>query len=109
MALILKNIMWHVPMEAVGVPILGRWVLESIGCDNRAMWEAACDYHGGIIDVSSMLSRAGNLENCEGSIAALLGESIFHAGRQLNPYGMDENDVFVEFSDHLRGIMHQEF
>lgn len=51
-SLILHNIIWKVSKEELRTPIIGRRVLESLGCDNREMLMVARDKLGEDIDVN---------------------------------------------------------
>lgn len=50
--LILGNILWKVSTENIQARIMGRCVLDSLGCDNRKMLMAASDKYGKDIDVT---------------------------------------------------------
>lgn len=49
---ILRNIEWNITKESIANPIIGRRVLESLGCNNREMFPAAKSKHGDDIDVT---------------------------------------------------------
>lgn len=51
----LLNILWKIPEERIACPIIGKRVLESIGCDNTIMLEAASNNNDGVIDVSKAI------------------------------------------------------
>lgn len=78
-SLIFRNIVLKVSNESVQTPIIGRRVLESLGCDSREMLMAARVKDGGDIDVTERLSQDGN-KDMSGKIAALFGELVFHNG-----------------------------
>lgn len=49
-----------------------------------------------------------NLENGDGSIAALFGESFFHSRGQADPNGLKDDDVHVESGDDTLRILIKE-
>lgn len=79
--------------------IIGRRVLVSIDCDNRAVSEAAHNRHRGVIDVFEMLAKDGNLESDCGSLAATFGESIFYSNGQQDPDGLEDCDIDVDLGE----------
>lgn len=98
-SLVLRNIEWKVAKEDVSVPIIGRRVLESLGCDNGKMLMAARDKYGEDIDVSHRLPHDGNEEESSGNIAALFGESVFHNSGNVEEDGIITEEVCVDFGD----------
>lgn len=59
---ILRYISSKVSKEAIDLTIIGRRVIEFIGCDNRAMFQAARDKLGEEIDVADQLLQDRNVE-----------------------------------------------
>lgn len=99
---VLWSVAWKVLKESMEAPIIGRPVLESIGCDNRAMLAVACDLNAGIINVTEKLSEDRNADGDEGTMKALLGESIFHKGGQIEFDDLEEQKIHVESGDDLQ-------
>lgn len=97
--LVLRNIQWKVTKEDITLPIIGRKVLESLGCDNREMLMAARDKYGDEIDVNQRLEDDGNKEETEGKIAALFGESLFHSSGIIEDDGLEKDDMYVDLGD----------
>lgn len=81
--LILHNIVLKVPYKRIEKQIIGRRVLESIGCDSRLMFVAACNRDHGEINVGKRLVEDEKVEQSYGNIAGLFGESAFHYGRSI--------------------------
>lgn len=79
-SLILQNINCKITDEDLKTPIIGRRVLEFLGCDNKHMLMAEYDELGDDIDVAEKLKENGNEEENESVIAVLYGESVFHRG-----------------------------
>lgn len=61
--LILRNKIWKVSREEIDPLIIGRRVLEPIGCDNRAKLEAAHEKLTDDVDVADKLEHDGNMES----------------------------------------------
>lgn len=97
--LILRNVTWEIPNGAVKEAILGRHVLEALGCDNRAMLQAASNLHDGDIDVRERLEK--DREEEEGSIAALYGDSLYHTGLNEED-GLEKIEDQAEFGDNTQ-------
>lgn len=98
-SLVLRNITWRVTKEQIKTPIIGRRVLESLGCDNRAMLLAARDRLGDNIDVIERLVEDGNEEEADSTIAALYGDALFHQGGIIDNDGLYKEDVYVDLGD----------
>lgn len=75
--LILRRITWRITEEDTPRPILGRRVVESLGCDNREMLIAAQDRNGEDVDVVERRKEDENNEESDGMIAALFGKAVF--------------------------------
>lgn len=85
---------WKISDEETENVIIGRPLLESIGCNNRRLLEDACDSGDGIIDTGNINQEACMKQPSE-TIAALLTDAIFHSA------GGYENDVLGEDDHHL--------
>lgn len=103
--LILRNVRWHVSNEKLESAILGRAVLESLGCDNRTMLEAAISKYDGDVDVAKRLTQE-EMER-EGSIAALYGESLYHSGADEED-GLENIEEQAEFGDDPPSLIQAE-
>lgn len=100
-----RNVIWKVAKGDIEMPIIGRRVLESLGCDNREMLLAARDRFGDEIDVTKRFEEDGNEEEHDSTTAALNGESVFHCGGQFDDDGLNEDDVYVDLGDDsARGV-----
>lgn len=98
-SLILRNVSWKITEEEIPSPIIGRRVLESLGCDNREMLLAARERYGDNIDVANRLQQDGNEEESEGKMAALFVDSVFHNGGQIEDDGLDDEDMYIDLGD----------
>ena len=49
--------------------VIGRKVLQSIGCDNKAMLAAACDKHAGVINIPEALAADAAARVTQGTIS----------------------------------------
>lgn len=95
-SLLLENVEWKAARECVAVPIIGRRMLESLGCENQKMLLAARDKHGEKIDVVRGLADAGDDEERTGKIAALFGESVFHSEGNIEKDGIIFEETCVD-------------
>lgn len=64
--------------EIIACVVMGRSVLEFIGCNNTTMLKVTCEMSGGTLDVDKEFAGDGSCEESEGGVAALLGDSMFH-------------------------------
>lgn len=71
---ICRSIAQKIPEEKILCLFLGGPVLQSIGCDNGKVLEAACERTDGTIDVERASELDGEEGIFEGSIAALFEE-----------------------------------
>lgn len=106
--MILRNINWKLTNEEIASPILGRRVLESFGCDNRAMSMAARDRYDDDIDAEDQLKRDGNQEESERTLAALFGKSVFHNHGQVEDDRIGRDDVNVDLVDDRKESIEEE-
>lgn len=97
--LTLQNIAWKASKETLPTPILGRRLLESLGCDNRVMLMAPRDKYGSDINVKERLIRDGNKGETSGKTAALFGESAFHIRGAIEDDGLELDGIYVDFGD----------
>lgn len=76
--------------------ILGRPVIDGIGCDNRSMIAAACNRNDGIIKVPGALTKRVQNQPNQGSIAALLSNGVYHSAGGYEDDGINsEDDVYI--------------
>lgn len=68
--------------------IITRRVLESNGCDNRAMLEAVCGKLGEEVDIADQLIQDKYMEEQFGSIAAVFREHFFITDISLVQMGL---------------------
>lgn len=79
--------------------IIGKIVLESLGCDNREMLMAARDKYGSYMNVKERLIEDGNEEEISGKFAALFGGSFLINGGAREDDGLENDDIYVDFGD----------
>lgn len=84
----LPNITEKRPDEPITCVVMGPCVLESIGCDNEKMVEAACKRSSLVIDVDKELAKDSNMEESKEAIVALSRDSMSH-----NPISPDDDGV----------------
>lgn len=91
--------MWRVAEEDIENPIIGRRLLESIGCNNQSMLAAARDQYGEEINVKKRLCEDGNAKMIDSRNAALFGEFLFHSGGQVENDRLKTEHIYVESGD----------
>lgn len=52
--MIIRNVEWHVSTEPTDTAVIGRPLLDAIGCSNEEMLAAACDPNNGVIAFSEL-------------------------------------------------------
>lgn len=95
--LLLRNVELLVAKENTEHAIIGRPLLESIGCDNKTLLAATADKFGGIIDAPEVVSN--NEDENKGTIAPLLDEGIFHSAGGSEADGLDEEDIYIDLGE----------
>ena len=98
--LILRGVEWGVSDQKTEFPILGRHVLQAIGCDNKSMLSTACDKNDGIINIPDALAQDAKSRD-GGLIAALLEDAMgtyhSHGGEEAD--ALDDSDVYIDLGD----------
>lgn len=100
--LILRNVDWFVSEQSITNCLLGRPLLDAIGCSNRTMIQAACDKHDGEINVADIMDETTpevGTDDAEMSIAALLSGDIFHSAGGVEDDGMDDEDIYIDMGE----------
>lgn len=80
--------------------VIGRYVLQAIGCDNRAILATACDKNNGVINVPQAMAADRAARASKGTIAALVSEGIFHSdegGEEVD--ALDDSSVYIDIGD----------
>ena len=102
--LMLRDVEWLIPEEETECTILGRPVLQAIGCDNRALLSAACDKHSGVINVPEALRKyqedPSNKHN--GTVAAMFSmqSGVHHSEGGLDGHDMlDDSDIYIDLGE----------
>lgn len=96
----LRNASWKITEEEVATVIIGRKVLESIGCRNRLMLEAAFGRHEGDFDIAEKMEndkRGGNRKSRD--VAALFGKLLCHISARAEGADVNEELECMEFGD----------
>lgn len=87
------------PEENLACPVIGRRLLESIGCDNRIMLQAASNNNGGVVDISKTVDHDDDIAKNESRIALLFWELLYHNSIINDEDGIDERFECLEFGD----------
>lgn len=103
--LLLRNLVWFVTNEDIDQAIIGRPVLDAIGCDNRKILASAADQNGGVIDVPSALQ--GRLKDKPANtIASLIlhePSGIFHSHAGREDDNIPDGKVYLEIGEDEPG------
>lgn len=96
-ALLVRNVSWYVSEQEFKNAIIGRPLLEQLGCDNKTILEAAKDQHDGTIDAAEMPQEG--TRNTDDRIQALLAEAIFHSAGGIEEDGLGDDDIYIDMGD----------
>ena len=97
----LRNVEWLVSDGELAHVVIGRPVLEAIGCDNRALLAAASDRAGGVVDAREAM-RERVREKGHGTVAAVLketGEGLFHHQGGAEEDCIPDDEIFLELTE----------
>lgn len=97
--LVLRNLEWHVGDCETEYLILGRPVLEALGCNNRTLLAAACDRNNGVVNIPEALRKQQCDASEHGRISALLAEGVFHSAGGDENDGLSDEDVYIDLGD----------
>lgn len=101
----LRGIDWFVSDEEIEFAIIGRPVLEALGCDNRKILTAASDKSGGVIDIPKDLK--GRLqEKYSGSVSAIFLnnlDGVYHSHGGVEQDNIPEGNVYLEVGEDEKG------
>lgn len=98
--LILRKVEWLISDQPILHSLLGRPLLDAIGCNNKKMINIICDKHDGEIDMAEMMSnRTIDEQNNNGSIATLLLENIYHSAGGSEQDGLEEEDIYIDLGE----------
>ena len=99
--LLLLNIEWHVSDSELAHVIIGRTVLEAIGCDNRALLAAASDNSGGVVDAKKAIEERAREKR--GTINAVLDtdspSDLFHSHGGTEDDKIPEENIYMKLGE----------
>lgn len=98
--LILRGIEWNVSEEPAEFVIIGREVLQAIGCDNKAMLLAFCAKHDGVINVAQAL-QANAEKRDRGTVASLLsdGDDVYYSQDGAEEDDLLDSGVYIDIEE----------
>ena len=100
--LLLRNVEWHVSDSELAHVIIGRTVLEAIGCDNRALLAAASDNSGGVVDAKKAIDERAREKR--GTINAVLDtdspSDLFHSHGGTEDDKIPEEKIYMELGEN---------
>eukprot|EP00177_Eucheuma_denticulatum_P008814 GFKZ01016009.1.p3 GENE.GFKZ01016009.1~~GFKZ01016009.1.p3 ORF type:complete len:172 (-),score=27.08 GFKZ01016009.1:3459-3974(-) len=99
--LLSRFMVWKLGEAATDEVIIGREVLQSIGCDNRAILAAACGRNDGIINIPDAVSEDEKKSQAQnvGIIGPLKHNGVFHSNASEGDDGLDESRVYIDLGD----------
>lgn len=98
-ALFLRNVKWKVCNEPVDTPLIGRPLLDSIGCSKQEILLSISNNNAGIIDTSELCQQSEK-ESTDSKVAALLEEAIFHSAGGCEKDGLEGDDIHIDIGDN---------
>jgi len=96
--LLLRNVEFLVSKQETEHTIIGRPLLESIGCDNKSLLAAAVDKYGGVIEASEVVANDENNPEA-GSISVLLDDGVYHSAGGFEADGLEEDDIYIDLGE----------
>lgn len=97
--LIIRNVEWYISDCHTEQVILGRPLLEAIGCNNRVLLSAACDQNDGVINAPDQLKKYAAEVPTKGSIAAIMSSGVYHSAGGDENDGLQEDDVYIDLGE----------
>eukprot|EP00171_Calliarthron_tuberculosum_P004706 IDg4706t1 len=94
----LRKLLWHVSVEDMNEPLLGRPILEALGLNTKELLAAACDRLEGDVDATDILLAN---DYADGSCAKTIASGLYHAtGKYENHNDLEDNDeMFVDIGE----------
>lgn len=97
-SLLLRNVVWKVCDEEKSTnAIIGRPLLDSIGCSNKVMLQSIADAQNGEIDVSDNPNEEKATSHPK--IQVLMEGSTYHSAGGIENDGLEEDDVYVDIGE----------
>ena len=98
--LLLRNVVWHVSQGELAHVIIGRSVLEAIGCDNQALLAAASDKAGGVLDARMAIrERAREKTGTINAVVDADSPGLFHRQGGVEEDLIPEGKVYMELGE----------
>lgn len=101
--LILTNITCNIPKQPNRSAIIGRHVLESIGCTNRLILNATCSQHNEKLDVAKTADNKNSHTNLASLLGVLFGVSLLYDTGLNEKKGLEEIDMHMDFGNDSKG------
>eukprot|EP00171_Calliarthron_tuberculosum_P004595 IDg4595t1 len=100
--LILRSVEWLVGDKSDNHAIIGRPLLDALGCSNKDMLSAAADRNAGVFDANSI---PNGRDGSNGAIAALLGEhdGVYHSAAGVDDTTEADEHVYIDIGDDDEG------
>lgn len=81
--------------EAVDHVVIGRHILDHIGCNNRKILEAACNENNGVYEMKN--AEEAQTQDTQ-TVASLVQNGVFHNSGSFEDDGISD-DIFVDLGE----------
>ena len=105
--LIIRSVEWLVGDKSDEHAIIGRPLLDAVGCNNQEMLAAAADRNAGVFDAADV---ANGPQDVAGTIASLLGErnGVFHSAAGEDDDVDSDEQVYIDIGEDDDGEVDNE-
>lgn len=99
--LLLRSVEWKVEQPNLDYVIIGRPILQSTGCDNKAIIAATCEKNDGVINVPEVLEADAKKRRAEteGTIASIMKTGVYHSTATEGDGGLEDTQVYIDLGD----------
>ncbi|CAN8071777.1 unnamed protein product [Agarophyton chilense] len=99
--LLLRSLEWEIANADLDYVIIGRPVLQSIGCDNKAIIAAACDKNNGEINIPDALETDAKNRRAQekGTIASIMKSGMYHSTAAEGDDGLEDTKVYIDLGE----------
>ncbi|CAN8061292.1 unnamed protein product [Agarophyton chilense] len=99
--LLLRSLEWDIANADLEYVIIGRPVLQSIGCDNKAIIAAACDKNDGEINIPDALETDAKNRRAQanGTIASIMRAGMYHSTAAEGEDGLEDTKVYIDLGE----------
>lgn len=99
----LREVKWKVANADFEYLIIGRPVLQSIACDNKAIPAAVCDQNDGVLNIPKALIADARKKDedveANGTIAAMMRGVVFHSSANEGDDGLEDSNGNIDLGE----------